>query len=127
VTFIIDASAAYDMLCENRWDNIVTANSELAAPDIITAELLNARWKVNRSGNVAPDVTSILQLLKRIRIAPSIVYGQLAAELSERLDHPVYDCLYVAMAGEERLKLLTSDARLIRKLRSHKLDVIVTT
>ena len=76
-------------------DDRIAENGELAAPDIIVAELLNARWKTVRSGNKAPDVKAVMNFLTRVRIAPSIAYAQLAANLAERLDRLVYDCLYV--------------------------------
>ena len=122
MTLVIDASAAYGLLVGDRLDDIVEGNSELLAPDLIVAELLNARWKIYRSGRHAPEVDSILALLEHVRIMPSLPFAHIAAQLSERLSHPIYDCLYVALARQENVKLLTSDAHLIRKLRSHKLS-----
>jgi predicted nucleic acid-binding protein len=42
--------------------------------------------------------------------------------LSEELDHPVYDAMYLALARRERALLLTADERLRKKLVEHHLD-----
>jgi predicted nucleic acid-binding protein len=125
LTLVIDASAAGQLLFTSRLDAALEGNSELIAPDLIVAELLNARWKIARAGGLAPTVSSIVDFLGRIRILPSLPYAPLAAELSERLNHPIYDCLYVAIARQESVKLLTHDAHLMRKLRSHKLGAVL--
>ncbi|HVA28523.1 MAG TPA: type II toxin-antitoxin system VapC family toxin [Candidatus Baltobacteraceae bacterium] len=125
MTLVIDASAAYGLLLGNQWDAVLENNSELVAPDLIVAELLNTRWKIARSGGLTPGLESILDFLGRVRIMPSLPYAAVAAELSERLKHPVYDCVYVALARQENVKLLTSDAHLARKLRSHKLSAVL--
>jgi predicted nucleic acid-binding protein len=41
------------------------------------------------------------------------------------LDHPVYDCVYVAAAQHEQAKLLTVDKKLAQKLRTHKLSSLL--
>lgn len=60
----------------------------------------------------------MLALLDEIRIVPSRSYAPCASELAEQLDHPVYDCLYVALAESEASVLLTADSVFARKLRT---------
>jgi predicted nucleic acid-binding protein len=121
----IDASAAYESLIGERSDEVLSRTSALTAPDIIVGELLNARWKSARSHLPAPSLDAILGFLKRVRIVPCLAYATEAANLAERLDHPVYDCLYIAVAQRETLKLLTIDSHLMRKMRSHKLGSLL--
>jgi predicted nucleic acid-binding protein len=121
LTLVIDASAAYGLLMTDAWDSTLERNSDLIAPDLIVAELLNARRKAARSSRPAPESASILEFLARVRIMPSLPYASNAARLSERLGHPIYDCFYVAIAQQENAKLLTYDTHLGRKLRAHKL------
>ena len=116
----IDASAAYQSLLGARSDKVLESTSGLVAPDIIVGELLNSRWKNVRSKLAAPSLDAILSFLKRVRIVPSLPYAIEAAELAERMNHPVYDCFYVALARRETLKLLTIDEHLTRKMRAHK-------
>jgi predicted nucleic acid-binding protein len=127
VTLVLDASAAYGFLVSKRWDEAVRNAHELVAPDLIVAEVLNARWKVARSEGVAPDVDPTLEFLTRLRIMPSLPYAPDALRLAERLEHPIYDCLYVALAQAEHAKLLTADAHLVRKLREHQLTALLAS
>jgi len=125
VILVVDASAAYDLLTEGRCAQRILGAEELISPDLIVAELLNARWKVARSRQAVPQLDTILEFLDRLRLVPSLRYAADAARLAERLNHPVYDCLYVAAAQHERAKLLTVDSRLARKLRSGTLSRIL--
>jgi predicted nucleic acid-binding protein len=125
VTLVVDASAAYGFLISDRWDAILEHGNELIAPDLIVAELLNARWKALRAGHLAPEPDAIFEFLARVRIMPSLPHAASAVRLSERLGHPIYDCFYVAIAQQANVKLLTSDAHLTRKLRSHKLGSVL--
>jgi predicted nucleic acid-binding protein len=125
VILVIDASAAYDLLTEGRCAQHILGAEELISPDLIVAELLNARWKVARSREAVPQLDTVLEFLDRLRIIPSLPYAADAARLAERLNHPVYGCLYVAAAQHERAKLLTLDSRLSRKLRSSALARIL--
>lgn len=122
---VVDASAAYDLLTEGRSAHRIVGAEELISPDLIVAELLNARWKVVRSRQAAPPLDIVLEFFDRLHIVSSLRYAADAARLAERLDHPVYDCLYVAAAQREHAKLLTVDLRLSRKLRSGKLARIL--
>ena len=115
---IVDASAAYDLLTEGRSEYRISGAQELLSVDLIVLELLNARWKVERSREAVPSVKTILGFLDRLGIIPSMRLAADAAALAERLNHPVYDCLYVAAAQHSRAQLLTLDGRLSRKLRS---------
>jgi predicted nucleic acid-binding protein len=125
MSLVIDASAAYRLLLRDPLDSIIESNSELIAPDLIVPELLNARWVSARRGARTPEVDSILTFLDQVRIVPSLPFASLAARLSERLGHPIYDCLYVAVARQENIRLLTADLHLERKLRSHKLEAVL--
>ena len=98
---------------------------ELIAPDLIVPELLNARWKVTQSGGSAPKLERVIAFLERLRLLPSLAYAREAAILAQSLGHPVYDCLYVAIAQRERATLLTLDERIARKLRAAKLARIL--
>ena len=42
--------------------------------------------------------------------------GPEGVALARELDHPVYDCFYLALAEREGVQLLTADARLIGRL-----------
>jgi hypothetical protein len=44
-----------------------------------------------------------------------------ATDLTVTLDHPVYDCFYVALAERERLPLVSADSRLLALPGRHRL------
>ena len=117
---IVDASA----LIASFGDRSVARTlrgSDLAAPDLLVPETLNAFWKIARLGGSAPERALVLALLDQIRIVPSRANAARAAELAEQLDHPVYDCLYLALAESEADVLVTADAAFAAKLRNRTL------
>lgn len=97
------------------------ANPQIAAPEFVVAEILKAAWRNARLGRIRIDE------MKAIAAAPPDRYfSQLfpltpltlaAAEIALALDHPVYDCYYLALAERERVSLVTADDRLYRKTR----------
>jgi len=125
MTLVIDASAAFEVLLGTRADTVLEEHSELVAPDLLVAELFNARWKNARAGLLAPSIDAIVEFLARVQIMPCFPYAPGAARMSETLDHPLYDCFYVTIAQQENIKFLTNDARLARKLRLNKLGSVL--
>jgi len=121
VRIVLDASAAYRITASDAFEDTLGGATDVVAPDLLVPELLNARWKALRSGAVAPALDDVLALLDRVRLLPTKPYGADAAAIAERLDHAVYDALYVAIAQRERGRLLTADERLKGKLRSNDL------
>jgi predicted nucleic acid-binding protein len=98
-----------------------TPPTDLIAPDLVLVELLNAGWKAQRIGAITET-----QFAAIAELAPSL-FSELvlaAALLSSaqrwcrQLDHPAYDCLYLALAEQRSAVLLTQDQRLLRKLES---------
>ena len=112
---IVDASAVVDSLSRPRLTRTMRG-TQLAAPDLLVPETLNAFWKIARRGTATPDRRDILEALDRIRIVPSRPLAGRATELAARFDHPVYDCLYLALAEAESDVLLTGDKRLVSKV-----------
>ena len=58
------------------------------------------------------------QLIERadIEILPTRDLVGSATQLAIELDHPAYDCLYLAVAESRDFTFVTADERLIRKL-----------
>jgi predicted nucleic acid-binding protein len=92
----------------------------LIAPDLIIPEVLNGAWKAVRHGFVpAAQVENIPNILPTCfaTLARSSDLAQRALEIAIALDHPVYDCFYLALAETERTVVITADDRLLRKTR----------
>ena len=88
----------------------------IVAPDLILAEVCNAAWKSLRRGElVAAQFDAILNDVAQpfSRLVPLDQLIRPAAALTRQLDHPVYDCLYLALAHAEGLALVTADQRLL--------------
>jgi len=120
--WVVDASVAFGWFanCKHS-DKAVelleqTQIVQRIAPDLMLIELLNAGWKTQRSGAITSEqlqaMTSLTpQLLGTVVPTDrSLLQGALA--WCKRLDHPAYDCLYLALARREAAALLTADQRL---------------
>jgi predicted nucleic acid-binding protein len=94
---------------------------ELIAPDLIELELANVLWKKVRlrecSEENAYEVLALWDSDRPRLVGSRWLVGR-ALELGLRLDHPVYDCLYVAAAIEYGAALATADRRLERAART---------
>jgi predicted nucleic acid-binding protein len=90
----------------------------LGAPDLILVELGNAIWKKVRLGEMTEDQArgAFPHLLASIQLLPSAPHVPAALEHAMGLTHPVYDCVFLALAEAMGLPLITADIRLIRRL-----------
>jgi predicted nucleic acid-binding protein len=126
VKAIVDASFAFVMLATpERAAPLFVDATDILAPDLIVAEMLNARWKILRSGAAAPSLDTVLGFFDRIRLVASIAYAADAARFAQLLDHPVYDCLYAVVAKREGARLITADRRFAAKLKAEAIDVVM--
>jgi predicted nucleic acid-binding protein len=60
-----------------------------------------------------------------IDLRPSVPLLPRAMELARRIGHPVYDCVYLALAEREQATLVTADLQLVRKSSGKKVDVSI--
>ena len=94
----------------------------LHAPEILLAEFANTIWKKARRGEIddpQPYFEELARLRDNVTLHP---YGQLvdhAAQIATAIDHPVYDCLYLACAEATASALITADKRFARKIAEH--------
>jgi predicted nucleic acid-binding protein len=85
------------------------------APELMLTEVANALWRLQRSGQL--EVDGLQRRLSRAVelvdvIEPDRHLQAEALALACHLDHPVYDCLYLALARREAAVLVTADQRL---------------
>jgi predicted nucleic acid-binding protein len=91
-------------------------NADLVlAPELMLTEVANTLWRLQRAGQLPTD--GLQQRLSRATelvdlIEPDRHLQVEALALACHLDHPVYDCLYLALARREAAALLTADQRL---------------
>lgn len=90
----------------------------VAAPDLALAEIANGIWSACRGGRVdAETATALVAASLGIydELAPQAELQESAFEIARELDHPIYDCSYIALAALRRCPLLTLDMRLQRR------------
>jgi predicted nucleic acid-binding protein len=122
MTLVVDASVALKWFVAEDGSDVAVAlldGEALIAPDLVLAEVCNAAWKSLRRGEidhaqfdeVATDLTQVFQRLVTLDrlVRP-------AAALARDLDHPIYDCFYLALAEAEDAPLVTADRRLVAAL-----------
>jgi predicted nucleic acid-binding protein len=118
---VVDASIAFLWFANepDRWGaaRLLEIESALLSPDLMVAETTNAWWKKLRRremdlADVEQAVTNLLAL--GIEWTSSAQLVRPAARLAVELGHPVYDCLYLALAASHSAPLATADERLRR-------------
>ena len=92
----------------------------LLAPDVFVAEVTNVIWKRARLIDGLTDDEARQALNRMSRMLPDLIpsaelVGQ-ALDLALDYRHPVYDCLYAALAMRDDSMLVTADRRLVRTL-----------
>lgn len=92
----------------------VTAGDAIV-PTLFHVEVANAVWKKVRKGEVElapilPFLAGLQELIETISEAPFI---SRATEIAVELGHPIYDCIYLALAETGEKQLLTADQRLL--------------
>jgi predicted nucleic acid-binding protein len=74
--------------------------------------------KVQRQELLKQEALIAARLLQgaEIELRPMRFLIAVATRMSIELDHPAYDCLYLALAVEKKCQFVTADQRFLRKL-----------
>ena len=91
----------------------------LHAPDLVLVEFANTIWKKVRRGELAdyrPYIDELPNLSEVITLYPAYDLLATTARIAQKLDHPVYDCLYLACAEATGSMLVTADRRFANKI-----------
>ena len=124
-TLVIDASIAIKWVVEEDGTDLALAlrqKARLMAPDLIVAECANILWKKAQRKKLNDEALIAARLLQsaEIELVPSRALMESATRLAIELDHPAYDCLYLALAVENGCRFVTADERLVKKIRGDK-------
>lgn len=120
--YVVDASVlAKTVVDESGTPEAIELLREhtIVAPDLVLQECANVLWKKVRLGEFTPEEARVaVQILQRadIELVASRPLIDAVVDLSLNLDHPAYDCAYLALACAEGTTLITADQRLLRKL-----------
>ena len=123
--WVVDASVAFGWFAESPGSEQAVRllnqapQAQLLAPDLVLVELLNAGWKAWRAGAITEEqFEGMAELAPGLfaELVPATPLLRKAQHWSRRLDHPVYDCLYLALAEARNGSVITKDQRLLRRL-----------
>ena len=91
----------------------------MLAPDLLITECANVLWKLVRRAHLSVDQAMMAaDILSRANVDLRPMRGLVApaTRLALHLDHPAYDCFYLALAAREDCAFVTADERLVRKV-----------
>ena len=123
MTRVVDASVAVKWYVteEGRPQarSLLLSGESFVAPELIVAEVCNVGWRLARSAAIsrieaaemAEAIGNDIDLL--LPLAP---LAPRATAIAAELDHPVYDCFYLALAEQRQVPLVTADRRLIGRV-----------
>ena len=124
MTLVVDASVALKWFVDEdgspRAVSVLSSGEPMIARDLVVAEVCNAGWKSLRRreidaaqfDEIAADISQAF-----VRLVPLDQLIRRAAAIAREPDHPVYDCLYLALAEAEDVAMVTADRRLVAAVR----------
>lgn len=125
--YVVDASVAVKWLVaeafSDRAERLLEPELTLVAPELLFAEAANALWAMRRRGDITGD--DLAEAIDALRSAPIAIPASMrqlavaASRLATDLDHPVYDCFYLALALQEQYQVVTADKRFHDSVRAH--------
>lgn len=126
MTLVVDASVAVQWVLDEPGTKRALALrrvDDLIAPSLIAAEIANALWKAVRRGEVeGADALASMNtiLIPFAELIPNEDLRLRALAIAIELDHPIYDCFYLALAERERCAMVTADKRLLAAVKKFK-------
>jgi len=116
VRIVVDASVAVKwVLNEPRTEAALALRDEqLIAPALWLSEAANALWRHVRLAEMTSDEAfTRMDELENAPVASFAIEPHVARalEIATQINHPVYDCFYLALALREGIMLVTDDRR----------------
>lgn len=123
MSLVVDASVALKWFLPEPdsalAEDLLAGTTALLAPTLIVSEMCNAVWKRLRRGEItaahADKIPELFGAVGMSLVADETLAGD-ALYIARRLDHPVYDCFYLALAEQRRATLVTADRRLAARV-----------
>jgi predicted nucleic acid-binding protein len=122
-THVIDASIAVKWVVEETGTAdalILRQRGRIIGPELLLAECANILWKKVRRRELLKDEAILAARLLQgsdIELVSTRSLLEIATSIAIQLDHPAYDCVYIALAAASDCRFVTADERLLRKLR----------
>ena len=115
---VVDASVALKWVLDEAESEAAAAlrDEDLIAPVLWLAEAANALWRRSHIGDISADeASSRLSELLNAPVASLAMepYLDRALKLAVQTGHPVYDCVYLALALHHDTHVVTADRRFV--------------
>ena len=125
MTIVVDANVAVHWTIESslsdQAERLLRSGVPLIAPDLIIVEVTNAFYFTirERTDRVVRALDG-LEFLPRwfSELVPAATLRHRAMAYCMELEHPAYDCFYLALAESRRIRLVTTDERFLRKVKN---------
>ncbi len=120
---VVDASVAVKwVVMEDGTPEAISllGRPDLAAPDLLVPECSNILWKKVRRAELTADEAMIAARILQhadVEIYPMRQLLETATRLALDLDHPAYDCVYLALALSNGWRFVTADIRFLQRVR----------
>src|SRR5450631_470069 len=118
--WVVDASIAAKWLAPERDSALAVAllDDELLAPDLLFAEVANILWKKQIRAELDAAAAGagarwLLHVPIQVHACADLTTNALA--LAIRLQHPAYDCFYLALARLAGCFMVTADRQLFER------------
>jgi predicted nucleic acid-binding protein len=122
---VVDASVAVKWVIAEQDSSLAEALSgrQMTAPSLLLIECGNALLRRARAGDFAAE--AVAGKVRALRAAPVRLvrdeqHLEAAIALATQLRHSLYDCLYLALALAEQVRLITADQRFVGTVRRHR-------
>jgi predicted nucleic acid-binding protein len=128
MTLVVDASVALKWLVEEEGTDAADTlrGQHLVAPALVRVEVANVLRTMTARGSspsaVAVELFALFQRAPVDIVEADDALERRALDLAIALAHPVYDCLYLALAERMGAPLVTADARFLRALAGTPFD-----
>lgn len=119
---VIDASVVIKWVVEEPGtaEALALRRYQLLSPDLLIPECANILWKKVRRQEIGPDEAVLAARLLQhadVELVPMRSLLEPAMRLAIQLDHPAYDCVYLALAQASGCRFVTADSRFCAKMR----------
>ncbi|MCY4614933.1 MAG: type II toxin-antitoxin system VapC family toxin [Chloroflexi bacterium] len=120
---VVDANVVVKWLVDEdqaeEASRVLESESELHAPRFMAAELADVLWQKVRRGEIPPEAAGTLaDTLDNLPLfwADDEAFLSDAVRLAVEIDHPAYDCMYLALAHRLGAPLVTADIRFVNRV-----------
>lgn len=132
--FVIDASVAVKLLIEEQQSDeareLVAKSTALYAPRLLASEVANTLWKKVRLREL-DDAIARVAINSLADMPLSWFQDELVTadglRLAINIEHPFYDCLYLALAYRIGESMVTADQRFVNAVSQTEHESMVVT